>query len=319
MEDNMKKDFTTVDCINDGEADTCARISESHVIIPSMDRFVSSVVEIICHATQEHPDAKIVAFFPTARMVAYFSELFNEGLNIPVIELHSKKSQGYRNKASEKFRSESSAILFTSDVSARGVDYPGVSQVIQFGMPDSREQYIHRLGRTGRAGAEGKGWLVLAPFERHFLHELKGIDVPTNQKLESLLTDPINKDVQSMLKAATDRIRNSKKRQTSAMGSYQAFLGFYLGKMKLMKMRNKVDLVLLANDFALQMGLPEPPSLTTRMVGKMGLKGVTGISIKVESDNDTSTSNRQRKGGAPKKGSGMTKKARKSQLLQAKN
>ena len=80
-----------------------------------------------------------------------------------------------------------------------------------------------------------------------------------------------------------------------------------------MKMRNKVDLVLLANDFALQMGLPEPPSLTTRMVGKMGLKGVTGISIKVESDNDTSTSNRQRKGGTPNIGSGMTKKARKSQ------
>ena len=306
----MKKDFEKVDCINDGDADTNSIVNESHIIIPSMDRFVSSVVEIVHLAIKEHPDAKIVAFFPTARMVAYFSELFNEGLQIPVIELHSKKSQGYRNKASETFRSASSAILFTSDVSARGVDYPGVSQVLQFGMPDSREQYIHRLGRTGRAGAEGKGWLVLAPFERQFLHELKGLDIPTNQQLASLLADPMDKDVHSMFAAATDRIRSSKKRQASAKGAYQAFLGAYLGKMKLLRMRNKEDLVALANEFAFQMGLPEVPSLGSRMVGKMGLKGVTGITITAESPGDNNNSYGRRQGGAPRKGNGMQENSR---------
>jgi len=310
MEENMKKDFDKVDCINDGDADTNAGVCESHIVIPSMDRFVSSVVEIVHLATKEDPDAKIVAFFPTARMVAYFSELFNEGLKIPVIELHSKKSQGYRNRASETFRSASSAILFTSDVSARGVDYPGVSQVLQFGMPDSREQYIHRLGRTGRAGMEGKGWLVLAPFERQFLYELKGLDIPENQQLASLLADPMDNDVHSMLTAATDRIRSSNKRQTSAKGAYQAFLGAYLGKMKLLKMRRKEDLVAVANDFAFQMGLPEIPSLGSRMVGKMGLKGVTGITVKKESDDNNNNSYGRRQGGGPRKGNGMKKNAR---------
>lgn len=306
MEDNMKKDFKKVDCINDGDADTNGKVIESHVIIPSMDRFVSSVVEIVHLAIKEDPDAKIVAFFPTARMVAYFSDLFNEHLKIPVIELHSKKSQGYRNRASDEFRQASSAILFTSDVSARGVDYPGVSQVLQFGMPDNRQQYIHRIGRTGRAGAEGKGCLVLGAFEGQFLNELKGLDIPENQQLRSLLNNPMDTDVQEMFTAATERIRNSKKRQSQAKAAYQAFLGFYLGKMKLMRMRSKDQLVAVANDISGQMGLTEVPSLTSRMVGKMGLKGVNGISIKVESEEDKyKRSNGRRQGGGQKNSRGQ--------------
>jgi len=305
MEDNMKRDFEKVDCINDGDGDTITKVKESHVIIPSMDRFISSVVEIVHLAIQEDPDAKIVAFFPTARMVAYFSDLFNEYLKIPVIELHSKKSQGYRTRSSEEFRRASSAILFTSDVSARGVDYPGVSQVLQFGMPDNRQQYIHRLGRTGRAGAEGKGLLVLGPFEGHFLQELKGLDIPENEQLRSLLNAPIDTDVQDMFTAATERIRDNKNRQKPATAAYQAFLGFYLGKMKVMRMRSKDQLVAVANDIAGQMGLPIVPSLTSQLVGKMGLRGVNGITIQNKSAEDTYNSNGRRQGGVSRNSRGQ--------------
>lgn len=113
---------------------------------------------------------------------------------------------------------EGSAILFTSDVSARGVDYLGVSQVIQFGMPDNREQYVHRLGRTGRGGATGKGWLVLGPFESLFLQELKGVNIPRNDELLDLLESPMEPKTDEMFTDATDKIRNSKKRQASAKG-----------------------------------------------------------------------------------------------------
>eukprot|EP00521_Asterionellopsis_glacialis_P013941 CAMPEP_0195308052 /NCGR_PEP_ID=MMETSP0707-20130614/38025_1 /TAXON_ID=33640 /ORGANISM="Asterionellopsis glacialis, Strain CCMP134" /LENGTH=798 /DNA_ID=CAMNT_0040372311 /DNA_START=94 /DNA_END=2491 /DNA_ORIENTATION=+ len=189
MAESMRKDFIEVDCIGkdgDGEAarHTNSRVKQSHVVLPDMDRYVSSVLEIVTQAMEETTDEdgeaayKVVVFFPTARMVQFFAELFNQGLNIPVIELHSKKSQSYRNKASDRFRKATNGILFTSDVSARGVDYPDVTRVIQFGIPESREQYIHRLGRTGRAGKEGNGLLVLSPFESMFLSELKGLDVP---------------------------------------------------------------------------------------------------------------------------------------------
>ena len=146
MADTMKNDYIEVDCINDGDASqhTSAKVQQSHIIVPSMDRYVSSVVEIMKSAIEDESDPqpkKIVVFFTTARMVAYFSELFNNGLNIPVMELHSKKTQNYRNRVSEQFRACKEGILFTSDVSARGVDYPGVTKVVQFGIPDSKEQW----------------------------------------------------------------------------------------------------------------------------------------------------------------------------------
>ena len=124
MAETMKPGFIEVDCINngDGTTHTNVRVEQSHVIIPSMDRYVSSVVEIVRLAMAEGGNqSKVVVFFPTARMVSFFAELFKEGLGMPVIELHSKKSQGSRSRASAQFRSASSGVLFTSDVSARGM------------------------------------------------------------------------------------------------------------------------------------------------------------------------------------------------------
>ena len=83
-----------------------------------------------------------------------------------------------RTKTSDQFRAMKQGILFSSDVSARGVDYPGITHVIQLGIPSSREMYIHRLGRTGRAGKDGEGIIVLDPEERFFLKtELKDLPI----------------------------------------------------------------------------------------------------------------------------------------------
>ena len=136
MAETMRDDSITVDCINDGDGSTHTNthVNQSHVVLPTAGRFVSSVVETVFQAMKERDedgDMKIIVFFNTARLVAFFSDLFNKGFDIPVIELHSKKSQSYRNRASNKFRNSNSGILFTSDVSARGVDYPDVTHVIQ--------------------------------------------------------------------------------------------------------------------------------------------------------------------------------------------
>jgi len=81
------------------------------------------------------------------------------------------------------FRKVLSSILLI--VSARGVDYPGVTKVIQVGVPTSRDIYIHRIGRTGRAGKEGEAVLVLAPFEEGFLRDLKDIPIKDHELPES--------------------------------------------------------------------------------------------------------------------------------------
>ena len=139
-------------------------MKQSHAIIPAVSQYVSSVIRVVKEAARDgDANNKIVVFFPTARMVGFFAELFNNVVSLSVMELHSRKSQGYRDRISSEFREAKSGILFTSDVSARGVDYPNVSHVVQFGMPSSTEQYVHRLGRTGRAGAAGKGKLQTRP------------------------------------------------------------------------------------------------------------------------------------------------------------
>ena len=72
-------------------------------------------------------------------------------------------------------------------ISARGVDYPGVTKVIQVGAPVSRDIYIHRIGRTGRAGKSGEANLILAPFEQGFLNELHDIPIKDHELPESEL------------------------------------------------------------------------------------------------------------------------------------
>lgn len=290
----MKSNYKTVDCIHDyGDSkETNAHVEQAHVIMPSgMDRLVIGVIEVML-AAMKSPDYKIIAFFPTARLVGYFAELINLGIReqfpkspFPaIIEIHSRKSQANRNKASDKFRAAKSAILFTSDVSARGVDYPNVSHVIQFGLPDSREQYIHRLGRTGRAGRAGRGWLILADYERTFLKELsKGgsVHVPVDSELEELFSCPPSQEAQDLLTPVLrDQVGSGKNKELvrSAKQAYQSWLGFYKDQTRRMVgNKSKAEMVQMANQFAKLCGLSEQPALLKKTVGKMGLKGVPGL------------------------------------------
>lgn len=299
-----KSDSVIVDCINDKDASTVtnSHIVQTHVVIPSIDDYIKSLVLVVLKAIHDKDSGaknKIIVFFPTANLVAFFSEIFNKGLGIPIIEIHSRINQNKRNKASEKFRSSYEGILFTSDVSARGVDYPDTSHVIQFGLPDSKETYLHRLGRTGRAGKKGKGWLMLCPFETKFLLELKKgdniIKLPENKSLlsDKSLTIESNKKIErldSYLRKVTERSKGAKDLEDSASKAYQSVLGYYKQNMKRTSINGVTELVQIANEISRVAGLIEPPALQKRTLGKMGLKGVRGIRV----DNTLRNNNRNR-------------------------
>ena len=121
-------------------------------------------------------------FFATARLTQLYAELFN-GIGIKVLEMHSRKSQPQRTRVAEEFREGSRCVMFTSDVSARGMDYPDVTAVVQVGLPSDRAQYVHRLGRTARAGKAGGGHLLLADFESFFLSSLRDLPLQTRPPL----------------------------------------------------------------------------------------------------------------------------------------
>ncbi len=92
--------------------------------------------------------------------------------NIPSNAIHGNKSQPQRVRALEDFKRAKTPILIATDVAARGIDIPGVSHVINYELPNVAEQYVHRIGRTARAGAEGIAIAFCAEDERAYLKDI---------------------------------------------------------------------------------------------------------------------------------------------------
>ncbi len=103
------------------------------------------------------------------------------GNGIAANAIHGNKSQPQRERALAEFKSGKVKILVATDIAARGIDVSGVSHVINFELPNVAEQYVHRIGRTARAGAAGVAIAYCAEDERAYL---KGIEKLTRQRVE---------------------------------------------------------------------------------------------------------------------------------------
>jgi ATP-dependent RNA helicase RhlE len=79
--------------------------------------------------------------------------------------IHGNKSQGQRERALWEFREGRAPILVATDIAARGIDVDGITHVVQYDLPDTPESYVHRIGRTARAGASGEAIALCAPDE----------------------------------------------------------------------------------------------------------------------------------------------------------
>jgi len=93
----------------------------------------------------------------------------------PAMAIHGNKSQSQRLKALAAFKSGECRILIATDIAARGIDIDGISHVINFEMPNVAEQYVHRIGRTARAGREGVSVSLVAEDELYYLREVEKI------------------------------------------------------------------------------------------------------------------------------------------------
>ncbi|KAG8066926.1 hypothetical protein GUJ93_ZPchr0005g15594 [Zizania palustris] len=94
-------------------------------------------------------------------------------LNCKVFRLHGNMDQDDRKKSFLGFSSEKSAILVSTDVAARGLDFPKVKCIIQYDSPGDASEYVHRVGRTARIGEKGEALLFLQPVEIDYLGDLK--------------------------------------------------------------------------------------------------------------------------------------------------
>ena len=98
-------------------------------------------------------------------------DLIADGYN--AASIHGNKSQGQRDRAIKAFREGTVTVLVATDVAARGIDIPGVARVINYELPNVAESYVHRIGRTARAGREGEAISFCSPDERSLLKDIE--------------------------------------------------------------------------------------------------------------------------------------------------
>ena len=278
----------SIDCVQDDDptTHTNASIDQTYVLLPP-HRLVSGLVELILHIKRQ-PSSKTVVFFPTTAQVEYFYHLFTS-LGHRVLQIHSKLNQSMRQAASDQFRLAGSgqrrsggAVLLTTDLSARGVDYPDVTHVIQVGATNNRETYLHRLGRTGRAGKTGQGVLALVDLELDFLQQdLAGLNIQPNHRLQGLLDGSAPNTLQDELMRIHYEMRTglADEMNESAISVYKSILGYYSTRLRSLGIRSSEPLVELVNAFASQAGLVELPSVPEKLARQSSLLGNSRIRV----------------------------------------
>ena len=94
---------------------------------------------------------------------------------LPAATLHAGMQQRARLKALARFRAAEHGVLVASDVAARGLDIPAVSHVFNFDLPSHAEDYVHRIGRTGRAGRQGTAFSIATPSDEKYLAAIEAL------------------------------------------------------------------------------------------------------------------------------------------------
>ncbi len=110
--------------------------------------------DLLSHLIKTQPTSKSIVFITSRAAVDQLSTRL-EALSLPVVSLHGKMAKSERNDAMLKFKSMANGTLVTTDLGARGLDVLDVTRVINFDMPTKPEDYVHRIGRTGRLERKG--------------------------------------------------------------------------------------------------------------------------------------------------------------------
>lgn len=148
----------------------------------------------LCEVIDEVQPFLGIIFCRTKRRVSKLcDELKAQGYNID--ELHGDLSQAKRERVMKRFREAELHLLAATDVAARGLDVEGVTHVFNYDIPHDMESYIHRIGRTGRAGEQGEAYTFAALKDKDFLRLIEaGLGRPLERKAVENGTQEVEKD-----------------------------------------------------------------------------------------------------------------------------
>ncbi len=174
---------------------------------PSIQQFYVEIQERmkfdgLCRLLDMEPPELAIIFGRTKRRVAELSEaLMKRGYACD--GLHGDLSQNQRDAVMRKFRDGSIDILVATDVAARGLDVSGVTHVINFDLPQDPESYVHRIGRTGRAGKEGTSWSFVTHRETDHLHFIEKV---TRHRISKKMLPTLSEAMEGKQKVLAERI-----------------------------------------------------------------------------------------------------------------
>jgi ATP-dependent RNA helicase RhlE len=128
--------------------------------------------ELLAHLIKQGDWHQVLVFTRMKHGANRLADYLNEQ-GIGAMAIHGNKSQSARTKALAEFKSGQLPVLVATDIAARGIDIDQLPHVVNFELPNVPEDYVHRIGRTGRAGAEGEAISLVCVDEQQFLRDIE--------------------------------------------------------------------------------------------------------------------------------------------------
>uniref|UniRef100_A0A8D2HB64 ATP-dependent RNA helicase n=1 Tax=Urocitellus parryii TaxID=9999 RepID=A0A8D2HB64_UROPR len=209
-------------------------------------------ISVLYSFLRSHLKKKSIVFFSSCKEVQYLYRVFCRlRPGISILALHGRQQQMRRMEVYNEFVRKRAAVLFATDIAARGLDFPAVNWVLQFDCPEDANTYIHRAGRTARYKEDGEALLILLPSEeKGMVQQLLQKKVPVKEikiNPEKLI------DVQKKLESFLAQDQDLKERAQRCFVSY--IRSVYLMKDKEVFDVNKLPIP----EYALSLGLAVAP------------------------------------------------------------
>ena len=208
----MKPEYKLVQTVQPGEQQTHERVPQRVVHLRGLENYLPALFELFqkeINDTERAMPFKAIVFFNASALATHTFHVFRAArdpapagggrgtraptspfFGVDISEMHAKLPQQRRTRTAEDFRRARSAILFSSDVSSRGMDFPNVTHVVSVGLPPQADTYVHRIGRTARINKPGESWLLLSPMEtREANRRLKGFPLRKDASLAAAAAD----------------------------------------------------------------------------------------------------------------------------------
>ena len=163
------------------QATPVERIRQSVFHVPSGDK-----QRLLTEILDDPALSRVLVFARTKHRANRVATQLEKG-GVAADAIHGNKSQGARQRALERFRRGEARVLVATDIAARGIDIDDISHVINFELPNTPESYVHRIGRTARAGADGIAYSFCDAAERDSLGQIERL---IRQKLAVIGDDP---------------------------------------------------------------------------------------------------------------------------------